>query len=99
MGDKPNIEQSRAVERRPLESWLNWGTEFLGFGVLRLQGILILVALAVWTFLRIVGASTSLPLNLLFTLCVGNWVSFLVFRVQSLFVHKRAPWKWIVFLI
>jgi phosphoserine phosphatase RsbU/P len=98
MGDKPNIEQSRAIERRPLESWLNWGSEFLGARVLRLQGILILVALAVWTFLRIVGASTSLPLNLLFTLCVGNWVSFLVFRLQSLFVHKRAPWKWIVFL-
>ena len=99
MDGRRNIESGGVSEGKTTAAWLDWGSEYLGTGVLQLQGILILVALAVWIFLRIVRTSTSLPLNLLFTFCVGNWVSFVVFRAQFLFAHKRAPWKWIVFLI
>src|SRR5580658_10780337 len=92
-------DSGETVGSRGLARWLNWGSEYLGSGVLRLQGMLILLALAVWIFLRITGATTSLPINLLFTLCIGNWAAFLVFRLQHLFIDRAAPWKWIVFLI
>jgi len=94
-----DIDQSQAPAAKGLTYWLDWGSEYLGAGVLRLQCVLVLVAFSVWTFLRIAKAQTSLPVSILITLCIGNWASFMVFRLQSFYVHRRAPWKWIIFLI
>ncbi len=85
--------------KRPAAAWLDWGAGYLGTGVLRLQGILILVALAVWTFFRILGVSSSLPISILFTLLIGNWTNFLVIRARPLFKRRKFPWNWVIFLL
>jgi len=82
-----------------LDAWLNWGSPYLGSGVLRLQLILIVLSLVIWVFLRVAGATTSLTGNLVFTFCVGNWVSALVYHSRSLFLGKPAPWNWLIFLV
>lgn len=97
--DEPHTHPpSRTPEDGTLDRWLNWGSQIFGSGFLRLQIILTLLALTVWIFLRILGAHTSLPVSFVFTFCVGNWSSVLVYRLQSLFVERPVPWNWIVFL-
>jgi sigma-B regulation protein RsbU (phosphoserine phosphatase) len=91
-------DHNRSSASAKIELWLNWGSQIFGSGFLRLQLVLILLSLTVWTFLRILGAHTSLAANLVFTFCVGNWSSILVYRSQSLFTRRAAPWNWLVFL-
>lgn len=84
---------------RGLNAWMNWGSQYLGAGVLRLQLNLIALSLVIWIFLKIVGATTWLPGNLVFTFCVGNLASALVYRTRSLFMGKSAPWNWLIFIV
>jgi sigma-B regulation protein RsbU (phosphoserine phosphatase) len=98
MDDRRNIESGAAWERKTTAAWLDWGSEYVGTGILRLQGILILVALAVWIFFRILGVSSSLPISILFTLCIGNWSALIIFRLQPIYVRRQAPWNWIIFI-
>jgi sigma-B regulation protein RsbU (phosphoserine phosphatase) len=96
-GASTSGEHGGARERK-FDAWLNWGSQYLGAGVLRLQLVLVALSLAIWIFLKIAGAATSLPGNLVFTLCIGNWASALVFHARALFAGKRAPWNWLIFI-
>jgi sigma-B regulation protein RsbU (phosphoserine phosphatase) len=90
--------KSDRPRERKLSTWLDWGSQYLGGGVLRTQLVLIALAIIIWIFLKIAGATTWLPGNLFFTLCIGNWASVLVYHSRSLFVGKPAPWNWLIFL-
>jgi len=98
MADRHNLESGGTAEPRGVAAWLDWGSEYLGTGVLRFQGILLLVATAVWMFFRILGVSSSLPMSVVFTLCLGNWSASIIFRLQPFYLRRRTPWNWIIFL-
>jgi len=99
MQDAPTTEERNGFRERKLDKWLNWGSQYLGGGVLRTQLVLVALALVIWTFLKIVGARTSLPGSLIFTLCIGNWASALVYRANPLYADKKPPWNWLIFLL
>jgi len=84
---------------RSLNAWLNWGSEYLGAGVLRLQLVLVALSVLIWIFLRLAGATTSLAGSLVFTLCIGNLASALVYHIRSLFVGRAAPWNWLILIV
>jgi len=79
--------------------WYAYGSRWLGFGWVTFEATLVLAAIAVWVFFHIVGAPASLLGSLIFTLCIGNWSSVLLNLAQPLFVPRRPPWNWIVFLL
>src|SRR5271168_4461220 len=76
-----------------------WGAKHLGAGVLRLQLVLVTVAVTVFAFLRILGTESHLPQTLTFTLVIGNWTSFFVYRAGSLYQRRKFPWNWVLFLL
>jgi phosphoserine phosphatase RsbU/P len=98
MDDFEATAKSESSSTRSLSSWLDWGSQIFGTGFLRLQIVLVALSVVIWMFLRIAGATTWLPGNLIFTLCIGNLASVLVFRARTLFVSKAAPWNWLIFL-
>jgi sigma-B regulation protein RsbU (phosphoserine phosphatase) len=97
--DETTTEEMRDASQSRLSAWLNWGSQYLGAGVLRLQLVLIALSFLVWIFLKVAGATTWLPGNLIFTLCVGNLASAIVFHARSLFVGKTPPWNWLIFIV
>jgi phosphoserine phosphatase RsbU/P len=91
-------EKTDRLSDRKLSAWLNWGSKYLGTGILRLQLVLIALSVVVWIFLKIAGAKTWLPGSLVFTLCVGNLATVLVYNSRSLFVGKTPLWNWLIFV-
>jgi hypothetical protein len=98
MEETSTLEKSEGSRQTRLNAWLDWGSEYLGAGVLRLQLILIALSIAIWIFLQIAGAKSWLPGNLVFTLCVGNIAFALVYRARSLFIGKPPFWSWLIFI-
>jgi sigma-B regulation protein RsbU (phosphoserine phosphatase) len=84
--------------RKP-NAWLDWGSEVFGTGFLRLQAILLLLALGLWILFFVVGAKISLPGSLIFTLCIGNWASILSMWTRPLYAGKTPPRNWIIFVL
>ncbi|HZD49693.1 MAG TPA: PP2C family protein-serine/threonine phosphatase [Silvibacterium sp.] len=82
----------------PRRGWLGWGAGHVGTGVLRLQLVLVTVAIVVFAFSRIFGAEFHLLQTLTFTLLIGNWTNFLVTRATPLF-KRKFPWNWVIFLL
>ena len=76
-----------------------WGAKQLGSGVLRLQLVLVTVSVTVFALLKILGTESHLPQTLTFTLVIGNWTSFFVYRAGPLYQRRRFPWNWVLFLL
>ncbi len=91
--------QSSEDNSPPIGGWLGWGAQHLGTGILRLQLVLVTVAILVFAFVRILGVETHLPQTLTFTLLIGNWTNFLVIRARPLFRRRNFPWNWVIFLL
>jgi phosphoserine phosphatase RsbU/P len=91
--------QSSEDNSPPISGWLGWGARHLGTGILRLQLVLVTVAIFVFAFSRILGAETHLSQTLTFTLLIGNWTNFLVIRARPLFKRRNFPWNWVIFLL
>ncbi|AXC14213.1 Serine phosphatase RsbU, regulator of sigma subunit [Acidisarcina polymorpha] len=91
-------EEANRLSYKRVSVWLDWGSQYLGAGVLRLQLILIVLAIVIWMFLKIVGATAWLPGNLFFTICIGNLASALVYNARFLYANKPAPWNWLIYV-
>lgn len=69
---------------------MNWG---------RFELMLLAIAFAMWAFLRISGASTTLTGNLIFTFVIGNWSAIFYGLAEPLYGRRSRPWNWVVFLL
>jgi phosphoserine phosphatase RsbU/P len=69
------------------------GTNWISFELL-----LIAVAIFVYVLLRVVGASTTLRSDLVFTMVIGNWTAVLIALTQPVFVCRSFPWNWAIYL-
>lgn len=76
-----------------------WGAKRLGTGVLQLQLVLLAVSVTVFAFLRILGVDAHLSQTLAFTLVIGNWTSFFVYRAGPIYRRRKFPWNWVLFLL
>jgi sigma-B regulation protein RsbU (phosphoserine phosphatase) len=92
-------EQIDGTGSRKVSAWLNWGSQYLGAGILRLQLVLIALSIGIWVFLKIAGGTSWLPGNLVFTLCIGNLATALIYHARTLFIGRKAPWNWLIFVL
>ena len=60
--------------------------------------LLIAVAVFIHVLLRVVGASSSIPVALTFTLVTGNWTAVFIAVAQRAFLKPSFPWNWFVYL-
>jgi sigma-B regulation protein RsbU (phosphoserine phosphatase) len=97
--DDMRDDRDVAASDSSLTRWLNWGSQYLGMGVLRLQILLVLVSLAMFAILRFAGADFHLRGSLLFTLLIGNWSAFFLTRLRPSLESAKSPWNWVMFFL
>jgi sigma-B regulation protein RsbU (phosphoserine phosphatase) len=72
--------------------------ELTGISWTSFELLLIAVAVFVYVLLTVVGASTALRSDLVFTMVIGNWTAVLIALTQPSFVCRTFPWNWVIYL-
>ena len=60
--------------------------------------LLVTIALFIHALLRVVGAPSSLPIAVTFTLIAGNWAAVFIGCAEPAFIKRAFHWNWIVYL-
>ena len=98
MAKTPGFDDVEVLPERPghagKDRWSLIGSSWPG-----MQGALVLIGISSWGLFKFVGAHTSFLGTLIFTLLVGNWSSILLNMSRPLYVPRRPPWNWLIYIL